>query len=71
MKQGITPRVLSYDFSDPETGEQKAVIDLTWPEGIQAQLSQPVAILLNEPAEVIVIVSQAGYRCFTDIQSSK
>ena len=71
MEQGIKPGVLSYDFSDPDTGEQKAVFDLAWPEGIQAQLSQPIAVLLNEPAEVIAIASQAGYQCFTDIPSFK
>ncbi|MDD6087814.1 MAG: DUF262 domain-containing protein [Desulfovibrionaceae bacterium] len=71
IEQGIKPGVLSYDFSDPDSGEQKAVFDLAWPEGIQAQLSQPVAVLLNEPAEVIATASQAGYQCFTDIQSFK
>ena len=71
MEQGIKPGVLSYDFSDPDTGEQKAVFDLAWPEGIQTQLSQPIAVLLNEPAEVIATASQAGYQCFTDIQSFK
>ncbi len=62
---GLPPGIFTYDFADPDTGAQKAVFDLAWPTGIQQELSQPVAILLNETAEVIAIASQAGYRCFT------
>ena len=64
-EQGLPRGILSYDFADTETGEQKAVFDLAWPNGIQQELSQPVAVLLNEDAEVIVLASSAGYRCFT------
>ena len=56
---------LAYAFADEETGEQKAVFDLAWPNGIQAGLSQPVAVLLNEGRDVIGLASGAGYRCFT------
>jgi len=40
------------------------VFDLAWPSGIQEELSQPVAVLINEGSEVVAIASQAGYRCF-------
>jgi len=63
--QGLPRGVLAYDFADAATGEQKAVFDLAWPKGIQEELSQPVAVLLNESTETIAIASQAGYRCFT------
>jgi hypothetical protein len=65
--QGLPRGVLAYDFSDPVTGEQKAVFDLAWPSGIQEELSQPVVVLLNEGSEIIAIASQAGYQCFTAI----
>jgi hypothetical protein len=65
--QGLPRGVLAYDFADPATGEQKAVFDLAWPNGIQEELSQPVVILLNEGSETLAIASQAGYRCFTAI----
>ena len=66
MEAQRLPRgVQAYDFADAATGEQKAVFDLAWPNGIQEELSQPVAILLNESTETIGIASQAGYRCFT------
>src|SRR5690606_20710700 len=56
--------MIAFDLSDPETGQQRAVFDLAWPNGIQEELSQPVALLLNESNEVFAIASQAGYRCF-------
>ena len=67
-KEGLPSGVLSFDFSDAGTGEQKAVFDLAWPNGIQEELSQPVAVLLNESTATIGIASQAGYRCFTTIE---
>ena len=69
--QGLPSGVIAYDFADPETGEQKAVFDLAWPNGIQENLSQPVVVLLNEGAETIAIGSQAGFRCFTTVTDFK
>jgi hypothetical protein len=63
--QGLPRGTLAYDFADAATGEQKAVFDLAWPDGVQEKLSQPVAILLNESTDMIAIASQAGFRCFT------
>ena len=63
--------VLAFDFADPETGEQKAVFDLAWPNGIQEELTQPVAVLLNEPSDVLAIASQAGFRCFVSVAEFK
>ena len=56
---------LAFDHADPATGAQTAVFDLAWPDGLQPGLTGPVAVLLNEPAEVLAIASAAGYRCFT------
>jgi hypothetical protein len=66
--QGLSRGTLAYDFADAATGEQKAVFDLAWPNGVQEELSQPVAVLMNESAGTIGIASQAGYRCFTSIE---
>lgn len=65
--RGLPRGSLSYDFADADTGEQKAAFDLAWPNGIQEELSQPVAVLLYEGADTIAIASQAGFRCFTAI----
>ncbi len=70
-EQGLPQGILSYDFADPNTGIQKAVFDLAWPNGIQEELSEPVVVLLNEPPEVIALASQAGFRCFTSIEEFK
>ena len=34
--------------------------DLAWPNGIQEELSQPVAVLLNEGKETIAIARSGG-----------
>lgn len=66
---GLPHGIVSYDFADPQTGNQRAVFDLAWPNGIQEELSQPVAVLLNEDASTVTLASQAGFRCFTDTKS--
>lgn len=58
--------MVSYDVSDSETGQQKAVLDIAWPDGLQAELSQPIAVLLNESNEALAVASQSGFRCFTN-----
>lgn len=62
---GLPQGEVAYDFSDPETGTQVAVLDLVWPQGIQRELSQPVAVLLNEEPGAITTANRAGLRCFT------
>jgi hypothetical protein len=64
-EQLLPPGTLAYDFPDPDTAEQRAVFHLAWPSCIQAELSQPVAVLLNEGQETLATVSGAGFRCFT------
>lgn len=64
--QGLPRGVVSYDFADPRSGEQRAVFDLAWPSGLQEELSQPVAVLLNEDGATVGIASEAGFRCFAD-----
>ncbi len=67
--QGLPRGALAYDLSNPETGAQVAVLDLAWPSGLQEELSQPVAVLIDEEAATIRIASDAGFRCFTDSAS--
>lgn len=71
VAQGLPPGVLAFDFADQVSGEQKAVFDLAWPSGIQEELSQPVAVLLNENSETLALASRAGFRCFTAAQEFK
>lgn len=60
--QGLPSGILSFDFADPVTGEQQAVFDLAWPNGVQEELSQPVAVLIDETSDVLSMASGAGYR---------
>jgi hypothetical protein len=68
---GLPRGTLSYDFADHDTGEQRAVFDLAWPEGLQQELSEPVAVLFNETKETIGLASGAGFRCFTTAEEFK
>ena len=67
QSQGLPRGVVAYDLADAESGQQQAVFDLAWPSGIQQELSQPVAVLLNEDAATVTLARQAGFRCFTDV----
>ncbi len=70
-EQGLPEGEMAYDYSDTNTGQQLAVLDLVWPNGIQEELSEPVAVLLNEENETIAFASEAGFRCFTDVEVFK
>jgi hypothetical protein len=70
-QQGLPRGQLAYDHTDPDSGEQRAVLDLAWPDGLQEGLSQPVAVLLNEGADVLALASSTGFRCFTDVDGFK
>lgn len=65
-EQGLNPGIISYEMLD-ENNEVLTVVDLAWPEGIQTGLSEPVALLLNEPVEVQNLMNEQGYRYFTDL----
>ena len=67
-EQGLPHGQMAFDYTDPDTGEQLAVFDIAWPDGVQAELSQPVAILLDEGGETLAIAAKAGYRCFTRVR---
>ena len=60
-----------HELADPESGEPLAIIDLAWPDGLQPGLSIPVALLIDEDAEVERIVNSAGYRSFADPSAFK
>ena len=70
-QQGLPRGALAYDFADPDSGQQQAVFDLVWPNGVQEELSQPVAVLLNESPETLAVASRAGFRCFTVLEDFK
>jgi len=70
-KNGLARGTLTHELADVDTGEQRAVLDLAWPAGIQEELSEPVAVLLNEGEEVLALANRAGFRCFTSPEAFK
>ncbi|WP_270934137.1 DUF262 domain-containing protein [Falsiroseomonas oryzae] len=69
--QGLPRGEVGFDFADPATGEPLAVLDAAWPRGMQEGLSQPIALLLNEPPETLAKASSVGFRCFVSISEFK
>jgi hypothetical protein len=67
--QGLSRGLLAYELTDPESGELKAILDLAWPGGLQAELSDPVAVMLNENTENVSLASGAGFKCFSNAES--
>jgi len=63
--RGLTQGVLGYELVDQSNGEQRAVLDLAWPDGVRQELTEPVAVLIDESADLITVANSAGFRCFT------
>ncbi len=68
-EQGLPAGEYLYERVDPDTGDLLAILDLTWPDGLQAGYSQPVAVLVDENSNIEEIVNAAGFRFFTDIDA--
>jgi hypothetical protein len=70
-ERGLAPGELGYELVDDETGTQRALLDLAWPDGLPPGLGERVAVLLYEGEDTIRVASQAGFRCFTDVDGFK
>lgn len=70
-EQGFPEGEFGFELMDEATGEALAVIDLAWPTGLQEGYSQPVALLIDEDAELGEIVNTAGFRFFKDPETLK
>ncbi|MCY4618495.1 MAG: DUF262 domain-containing protein [Chloroflexi bacterium] len=68
-QHGLSAGELGHELAPEEDGQAVRVLDLAWPEGLQPELSEPVAVLLDEPSELMAEASSAGFRCFTDADS--
>ena len=69
VKRGLPEGEISYELVHLETGKQLAFLDLAWPNGLQAGLTQPVCVLIDEGDDVEDAASLAGYRCFSTIRA--
>ena len=64
MRQGLPEGEVEYELVDAR-GQQLAILDLAWPDGVQPGLTQPVCVLIDEDDDVEDAASLAGYRCFS------
>ena len=49
-------------------GSAGTILDIAWPRGLQPELSEPIALLLNEPSAVVQAATDHGYRPFADAE---
>lgn len=68
VEQGLSIGEISYELTNPDTGEVLAILDIAWPKGLQESLSQPVALLIGEGEEIEERVNRLGYRYFTNVE---
>lgn len=69
--QGIQAGIIGYELVDPSDGSVICVFDLAWPEGLQAELSEPIALLIDEDIEVLEAAGKNGYRFYTKTEDFK
>ncbi len=65
LEHGLAAGQMAYEIFDEDTGEPTAVLDLAWPDGLQAGYSRPVAVLIDEDASVQLAANDANFRVFT------
>ncbi len=63
--------IIEYELIDKETGDVVANLDMAWPEGIQSGYSEPLALLIDEGAEVLQAANRNGFKYFTDVEELK
>lgn len=71
VELGFPRGEIQWEYTDPSTREVKAIFDMVWPNGIQEGLTMPVAVLLDETAEVHALANEAGLRLFTSVDEFK
>ena len=69
--QGIQAGIMGYELVDPSDESVICVFDLAWPEGLQAELSEPIALLIDEDIEVLEAAGKNGYRFYTKTEDFK
>ena len=61
VENGLPPGEFGYEIVDPVTNELVATLDLAWPNGLQAGLSDPIAVLVHEDNQVRKAANDAGF----------
>jgi hypothetical protein len=66
-ERGLPRGTPLFELTDRDSGALLGVLDLAWPDGLQAGLSEPVALIIDEDEELEEACSQAGYKFFTSV----
>jgi len=69
VERGLGAGILGYELVDDSTGEQRALLDLAWPDGVRQELTESVTVLIDESAELLALANTAGFRCFTSTEA--
>jgi len=62
--KGLPEGVVNFELTD-ENSKVLIIIDIAWPQGIQSELSEPLALLIDEDDVNQEIVNRNGYKYFT------
>ena len=67
--RGLAEGLLAYALVNDASGEHRAVLDIAWPQGVRQELTEAVAVLIDESAELMSLANSAGFRCFTTTEA--
>jgi hypothetical protein len=70
VSQGLPSGVLNYQIPD-QSNQEFEILDVAWPDGMQMNLSQPVAVLPDGRNGASEAAAQAGFRVFTSVEKFK
>jgi hypothetical protein len=68
-EHGLPRGLLYHELVEASSGRVLATLDLAWPQGLQPELSSPVALLLNESPQTLAQANALGFRCFTAVEA--
>ena len=71
VDQGLPAGVLEYEIVNSDTGDQAAVLDLAWPNGIRQELTEPVALIAGGDPTLMTVANSGGFRCFASAEALK
>lgn len=66
--QGLQPGIEAFALLALDGQSEEAVMDVAWPDGL-SHGEEKVALLLNEPPDVLEAAGSHGYRFFTSVET--
>jgi hypothetical protein len=66
IARGLPAGAVLFELAEPESGRALGVLDLAWPDGLQPELSGPVAVVLDDEPALLDAATRTGYRVFVE-----